>query len=69
MNNIISKIKDEKEALEANIQMQVGKLLEDFRKRTGLSPYLIDINMIKSDTFGEEKGQYFVGKVKTFIEI
>lgn len=69
MNNIISKIKDEKEVLEANIQMQIGRLLEDFRKRTGLSPYLIDINMVKSDTFGEEKDQYFVGKVKTFIEI
>jgi hypothetical protein len=63
----ISKLKSKKEMLQIEISTHVHKLVENFKKETGISPSAIDIHLLQCTPMSSVDPEYFVGSCSVKI--
>jgi len=64
----IVELKKLKKELQSNISGQVFTLVEEFKKKSGVSPNSISVDMIYVNDMGHEP-EYVVGQTRVDIEV
>lgn len=65
----IQEIRTAKRALEEAIAVAAAVEVEKFKRRTGLSPQAVHVNMWKADVVGEKEPRYFVASVSCGVSL
>lgn len=65
----IEKFKTLKSDMELEIQLAVQSSINKFRKKTGMTPNYINIEMVEINEVGIERPKNYAGKVKTTVDI
>jgi len=65
----LGELKLRKKKMEADIQRAITLSVDSFRLDTGLSPSVIDVDMINVTSDCEERNNFIVGIVSALVEI
>lgn len=65
----IQQIREHRDALEKDLIVEIRRLVEAFRKKTGIAPESIYVDMIDCRTIASAAPFYVVGRVKAHISL